>query len=418
MDIEVLMPDIGVNNVEVTEILVNIGDYINKDDPIISVEGQKTVLEIPSSSSGIIQKIHVKIGDKISFKKNILTLKNKNVNIKGQKFIYPNKDRNISYSKILEKNNNFYFKKNENLLDKNIGYTTPNVRRLSRIHNINLSKILGSGRKGRIIKEDLFNFLKIKKEKIFSKFNKNDSMIFKNKNKILEFKNIQLLSSIQKQSAKNLLYNWQNIPHVTQFDEADITELEKFRSNYNKNLNKINNFNKISLLSFIVKAIIETLSEFPKFNSILDKDKKKIFLKKYINIGIAVETELGLVVPVLKNMKFKKINYISSNLLSLIKRAKKNQLKISDMQNGSFTISNLGGIGGTNFTPIINAPEVCILGVSKSKIQSVWIKKEFQPRLILPFSISYDHRVIDGADAVRFTTFFKNFLTDIRTLLI
>lgn len=289
---------------------------------------------------------------------------------------------------------------------------------MSRIYNINLSNILGSGRKGRIIKEDLFQYLKTKKEKIFPEMHENSSMILKNQNKILKSRNIQTLSFIQKQSAKNLLYNWQNIPHVTQFDEADITELEKFRIHYNKNLNKINNFHKISLLSFIIKAIIATLSKFPRFNSIFEKDAEKIFFKKDINIGIAVETELGLVVPVLKNMQFQKISSISIALLDLINKAKKNQLKISDMQNGSFTISNLGGIGGTNFTPIINAPEVCILGVSKSKIQSVWIKEEFQPRLILPFSIAYDHRVIDGAEAVRFTTFLKNFLSDIRLLLI
>lgn len=417
MDIEVLVPDIGLETVEVTEILVNVGDYINKDDSIISVEGKKSVLEIPSSFSGKINKIYVSIGDKLSFKDLILTLevtkKNHNNIVEIQRSnILSKKSSTFLVNQDLKNSSNNY-----NFINKKNIYSSPNIRRLARLYKIDLSKIIGSGRKGRIIKEDIYKVLKYTPESnMLHDSHIDNKFSLSGINSNINIQSLPL-SKIQIHSAKNLSKSWSNIPHVTQFNEADITELENFRKKYNNSIQKNKDFKKISLLSFIVRIIVEVLSIFPRFNSVLDIKNKCLMLKKNINIGIAVETGSGLVVPVLKDIKYKKINFISIKLLELIQKTKNNKLQFSDMTEGTFTISSLGGIGGTNFTPIINPPEVCILGISKATIKPIWKNNEFKPCLVLPFSISYDHRAIDGADAARFTSYFKNILEDIRILL-
>ncbi|VAX76437.1 2-oxo acid dehydrogenase subunit E2 [Buchnera aphidicola] len=417
MDVEVCVPDIGVDHVEVIEVLVKIGDTIKKEDSLVSVEGHKSVLEIPSPVSGIVKKIFVKVGDILSVNKLILIV-DENEIIASQKEVLENN----FFSKSLHDSDNKYINYDKkSIFDgkkiQNNYYASPNIRRIARILNINLLSISGSGSKGRITKEDINRYIKLNKntntqKKIVSTSEKDNISMIKN---IHEYKE---LTNIQKISGKNLLNNWKNIPHVTQFDEADITDLENFRNLYNSKQSTDKNYCKISLLSFLVKAAIATLLKYPRFNSILDTSKKGIILKKDINIGIAVETSEGLLVPVLKNLIHKNIMAISSDIQTIVNRAKKNTLSSLDMSNGSFTISSLGGIGGTGFTPIINSPESSILGVSRASIKPIWNKKKFSPRLILPFSLSYDHRIIDGADGVRFTTFFSQLLSDIRNLLI
>ncbi len=310
-------------------------------------------------------------------------------------------------------------------------HATPVIRRLAREFGVNLDKVKGSGRKGRIVKEDIQAYVKnavqvfeeVKSGKApagsavangaglgllpwpkvdFSKFGETEEVE---------------LGRIQKISGANLHRNWVMIPHVTQWDKADITALEQFRKDQNALLEKTKQDVKVTPLVFIMKAVAKALEEFPRFNSSLSEDGQRLTLKKYVNIGVAVDTPNGLVVPVFKNVNKKGIIELSRELSEISKKARAGKLTASDMQGGCFTISSLGGIGGTHFTPIVNAPEVAILGVSKSEMTPVWNGKEFTPRLMLPLSLSYDHRVIDGADGARFITYINGVLSDIRRLV-
>ncbi|VFP81056.1 Dihydrolipoyllysine-residue acetyltransferase component of pyruvate dehydrogenase complex [Buchnera aphidicola (Cinara kochiana kochiana)] len=415
MKVEVCMPDVGVKSVEIIEILVKIGDKVKKEDSLISVESHKSVLEIPAPVSGIIKKICVKVGDKLSVNKLIMILKNID---KNKDFNKNNINNNyVSNLDQLNLQNPLDCKNNDIGIINDI-YASPKVRRIARLLNINLLNVIGSGSKGRITCEDVKKY----STQVSNNLNLYDTQCSDLKNDDINHINddqeFQLLTNIQRISGTRLLNNWKSIPHVTQFDETDITDLEDFRKLYNsRNLNN-KNFRKISLLSFLVKSVVHTLLKYPRFNSILHASKNGIIVKKNINIGIAVDTKEGLLVPVLKNLKYKNIGEISYEICHIVQKAKNNQLNISDMSNGTFTISSLGGIGGTGFTPIINAPEACILGVSKATIKPIWNQKKFYPRLILPFSLSYDHRIIDGADGVRFTNFLSQLLSDVRTLLV
>ncbi|VFP84901.1 Dihydrolipoyllysine-residue acetyltransferase component of pyruvate dehydrogenase complex [Buchnera aphidicola (Cinara splendens)] len=414
MDIEVCMPDIGMKCAEVIEVLVQVGDKVIKEDGLVSIESHKSVLEIPSPVSGIIKNIYVKIGDTISVNKLMMIIAescDKNNLIKTNKI-----NNNCIVNSADQLNINNSINSDNNYQDKEI-YASPIVRRMARKLNINLLDIAGSGRKGCVTKEDITKYNTIHND--INIYNTKDILVkqdnLKNKNDDPEY---QLLTGIQKISGSRLLNNWKNIPHVTQFDETDITELEDFRKLYNSRNLANKNFQKISLLSFIVKSVVHVLLKYPRFNSVLDVNKNSIILNKNINIGIAVDTQDGLLVPVLKNLKYKNVSEISYEIFDLANKAKNNQLSVLEMQGGSFTISSLGGIGGTGFTPIINAPESCILGISKATIKPIWINNKFRPRLMLPFSLSYDHRVIDGADGARFTNFLGLLLSDIRTLLV
>ncbi|TVM99325.1 pyruvate dehydrogenase complex dihydrolipoyllysine-residue acetyltransferase, partial [Vibrio cholerae] len=308
-------------------------------------------------------------------------------------------------------------------------HASPVVRRLAREFGVNLAKVKGSGRKNRILKEDVQNYVKEALKRLesgaqaaasgkgdgaalgllpwpkvdFSKFGDTE---------------VQPLSRIKKISGANLHRNWVMIPHVTQWDNADITELEKFRQEQNAMEAKRDTGMKITPLVFIMKAAAKALEAFPAFNSSLSDDGESLILKKYVNIGIAVDTPNGLVVPVFKDVNKKGIYELSKELAEVSKKARGGKLTAADMQGGCFTISSLGGIGGTAFTPIVNAPEVAILGVSKSEMKPVWNGKEFAPRLQLPLSLSYDHRVIDGAEGARFITYLNECLSDIRRLVL
>ncbi|MGI4816766.1 MAG: 2-oxo acid dehydrogenase subunit E2 [Janthinobacterium lividum] len=414
MDIEVCMPDIGMKCAEVIEILVQVGDKVIKEDGLVSIESHKSVLEIPSPVSGIIKKICIKVGDTVSVNKLIMIIAE---NCYKKNLIKKNKINDNCIANSADKlNTNNSINSDDKYQDKEI-YASPVVRRIARKLSINLLNVKGSGKKGCITKEDIKKYNIVHND--INVYNTEDILVkqdnLNNKNDDQEY---QLLTNIQKISGSRLLNNWKNIPHVTQFDETDITELEDFRKLYNSRNLANKNFQKISLLSFIVKSVVHVLLKYPRFNSILDVNKNGIILNKNINIGVAVDTQAGLLVPVLKNLKYKNISEISYEIFSLAQKAKNNQLSILEMQGGGFTVSSLGGISGTGFTPIINAPESCILGVSKATIKPIWINNKFCPRLILPFSLSYDHRVIDGADGARFTNFLGLLLSDIRILLV
>ncbi|WP_261979787.1 2-oxo acid dehydrogenase subunit E2 [Buchnera aphidicola] len=388
MHIEVKMPDIGLDEVEVIEILVKLNDNIKMEQGLITVEGEKSSMEIPSPISGIVNKINVKVGDKVSTNSIIMIFIVDDIDFKNQK--------KVDINNISDNNKKTMIHTRNNMI-----HATPSVRRLARDLNVDLNNVLGSGPKNRILKDDI---------EIYTK------NVFNNPNK-LKIEKVKI-NDLQKIVGNNLYNNWRNIPHVTQFEEIDITTLEDFRKKYNSEEHKKNNnHSNITILSFIIKSVSHALLKFPIFNSSLSSDKKTINFKKYVNIGIAVDVENGLVVPVIKNVNEKNIINISSDLMLLSDKARKNKLNKLDTKDGCFTISNIGSIGGHWFTPIINFPEVAIIGVSKAVIKPVWKYEKFVPSLMLPLSLSYDHRVINGADAARFVSFIKKLLSDIRFLV-
>lgn len=432
MTIEINVPNIGEDELEVTEIIVKIGDEIDTNQPLIVIEGDKTSMEIPAPYSGIVTQICVHIGDKIHTGSLILLLNTNNdidtpisniqqKNILQHDHLINNKDN----PKISTNNINKNITTHE---DNNITHATPLIRRMARQFEIDLSKIKGSGRKGRILKEDIQHYIHHntsyhtqQSKKLLNQYEKLHPTFSYSKIDFRKFGEIttKKLNKIQKIAGINLHKNWIMLPHVTQFDESDITDLEIFRKQQNVKLEKKNMNFKITPIIFVMKAVAKALQKLPHFNSSLSQDGETLIIKKYINIGIAVDTDKGLLVPVLRNINTKNILTLSQELKEISQKARSNnQLTPNDMQGGSFTISSLGNIGGTAFTPIINAPEVAILGISKAYIKPIWNGKKFLPRLMLPLSLSYDHRVINGADGARFITLIKNIISDIRLLSI
>ncbi|AHG60167.1 2-oxo acid dehydrogenase subunit E2 [Buchnera aphidicola] len=401
MDIEVKIPDIGLDEVEIIEILVKIDEKVKIDQGLITVEGEKASMEIPSPISGIVKKIHVKIGEKVQTSSTIMTCTIDDTDINTEK-----NNENFLKKEINLSNDDVFLEPKKNIFV----HATPVVRRLARNLNVNLYNVTGTGPKKRILKEDVELY---KNDCITNFLKENNQTNFNNSNSLIT-EEIEL-SSLQKITGNNLHKNWMNIPHVTQFDEVNITILEKFRQKYN--FEHTNKNNKITILVFIIKVVAAALEKFPIFNSSFNVNNKKLILKKYINIGIAVDVGDGLLVPVLKNINQKNIQQISDELILISEKARTRKLNASDTTKGCFTISNLGGIGGTWFSPIINSPEVAILGVSKSQIKPLWNGKEFVPALMLPLSLSYDHRIINGADAARFITFVNKLLSDMHFLV-
>ncbi|ENP0854628.1 pyruvate dehydrogenase complex dihydrolipoyllysine-residue acetyltransferase [Vibrio vulnificus] len=426
---EVNVPDIGGDEVEVTEIMVAVGDTVTEEQSLITVEGDKASMEVPAPFAGTVKEIKVAAGDKVSTGSLIMVFEVAGTPVAGAapapaapaQAAAPAaapaaKPAAAPAATEFEENNDY-------------AHASPVVRRLAREFGVNLSKVKGSGRKSRILKEDVQAYVKDALKRLesgavaaasgkgdgaalgllpwpkvdFSKFGETE---------------VQPLSRIKKISGANLHRNWVMIPHVTQWDNADITELENFRKEQNAIEAKKDSGMKITPLVFIMKAAAKALEAFPAFNSSLSDDGESLILKKYVNIGIAVDTPNGLVVPVFKDVNKKGIYELSEELMVVSKKARAGKLTAADMQGGCFTISSLGGIGGTAFTPIVNAPEVGILGVSKSEIKPVWNGKEFAPRLQLPLSLSYDHRVIDGAEGARFITYLNECLSDIRRLVL
>ncbi|MFZ7235391.1 pyruvate dehydrogenase complex dihydrolipoyllysine-residue acetyltransferase [Avibacterium gallinarum] len=428
---DVHVPDIGGDEVNVTEIMVAVGDSVSEEQSLITVEGDKASMEVPAPFAGVVKEILVKSGDKVSTGSLIMRFE-----VAGsapaaapaaQPAAAPAQTQAAAPAAPAQSAQPA--NQAEVTANASFAHATPVVRRLAREFGVNLDKVKGTGRKGRILKEDVQAYVKAAVKAVESGSVSAASTGAANGaglgllpwpkvdfSKFGEVEQVEL-GRIQKISGANLHRNWVMIPHVTQWDKADITDLEQFRKEQNVLAEKQKLDVKITPLVFIMKAVAKALEAYPRFNSSLSEDAQSLILKKYINIGVAVDTPNGLVVPVFKDVNKKGIIELSRELAEISKKARAGKLTASDMQGGCFTISSLGGIGGTQFTPIVNAPEVAILGVSKSEMTPVWNGKEFTPRLMLPLSLSYDHRVIDGADGARFITFINGVLSDLRRLV-
>ena len=428
---DVNVPDIGGDEVNVTEIMVSVGDTVSEDQSLITVEGDKASMEVPAPFGGVVKEILVKSGDKVSTGSLIMRFE-----VAGAAPAVatsapaPQVASPAPATQPAQSGNVSGLSQEQVVASAGYAHATPVIRRLAREFGVNLDKVKGTGRKGRIVKEDIEAYVKTAVKAYesgataqaagngvangaglgllpwpkvdFSKFG--------------EIEEVEL-SRINKISGANLHRNWVMIPHVTHFDKADITDLEAFRKEQNALAEKQKLGVKITPVVFIMKAVAKALEAYPRFNSSITEDAQRLILKKYINIGVAVDTPNGLVVPVFKNVNKKGIIELSRELMEVSKKAREGKLTASDMQGGCFTISSLGGIGTTHFAPIVNAPEVAILGVSKSSMEPVWNGKEFAPRLILPMSLSFDHRVIDGADGARFISYIGAVLADLRRLI-
>ncbi|MCK8136124.1 pyruvate dehydrogenase complex dihydrolipoyllysine-residue acetyltransferase [Pseudoalteromonas sp. 2CM28B] len=428
---EVSVPDIGDDEVEVTEVMVAVGDSVEEEQSILNVEGDKAAMEVPAPFAGTVKEIKVATGDKVKTGSLIFVFEvagstPSDAPAKQDEAKAESKPAAQAESKPTAAPEKASAESFEN--NSAYAHASPVVRRLAREFGINLANVKGTGRKNRVVKEDVQNYVKQLVKQVESgqvpaaKGNAGGGelgLIAWPKVDFAKFGEIEekKLSRIQKLSGKNLHRNWVQIPHVTQFDEADITSLEQFRKEQNALNEKKKLGVKITPLVFVMKAAAKALAEFPTFNSSLSEDGESLILKKYINIGVAVDTPNGLVVPVFKDVDKKGIIELSRELMDISKKARDGKLSSSDMQGGCFTISSLGGIGGTAFTPIVNAPEVAILGVSKSEMKPKWNGKEFEPKLMVPLSMSYDHRVIDGALAARFTVTLASYMSDIRQLV-
>ncbi|MBZ7670691.1 pyruvate dehydrogenase complex dihydrolipoyllysine-residue acetyltransferase [Klebsiella grimontii] len=422
---EVHVPDIGGDEVEVTEVMVKVGDKIAAEQSLITVEGDKASMEVPAPFAGTVKEIKISTGDKVSTGSLIMVFE-----VEGAApaaapaaaapapAAAPTQAAKPAAAPAAKAEGKSEFAENDAYV-----HATPLIRRLAREFGVNLAKVKGSGRKGRILREDVQAYVKeaVKRAEAapaatgggipgmlpwpkvdFSKFG--------------EVEEVEL-GRIQKISGANLSRNWVMIPHVTHFDKTDITDLEAFRKQQNAEAEKRKLDVKFTPVVFIMKAVAAALEQMPRFNSSLSEDAQRLTLKKYINIGVAVDTPNGLVVPVFKDVNKKSITELSRELTVISKKARDGKLTAGEMQGGCFTISSIGGLGTTHFAPIVNAPEVAILGVSKSAMEPVWNGKEFVPRLMMPISLSFDHRVIDGADGARFITIINNMLSDIRRLV-
>jgi len=443
--IDILLPELGegISNVEIRDVLIDKGDALKKDQVILILETDKASMEIPSEHEGIVSELYIKIGDKISPNDKILSLnEEKDVEEKENTPIESDNSSNDVEEKIIETNaatpppipempaaNN----NQSNIL------ASPSTRKLARELGCDISLVIGSGDKGRVSREDVLSYvnrylssnpsgidsddlksilkneISAMKDDIVSELSENED----NRSNDIDFTKWGLietdpLNKIKQATGNNMSNAWSTIPQVTQFDKANISNLYK---SY-KNLKKRNSNPKIkvSLIPFYIKILTKVLQSFPNFNSSLSSKKDSIIIKKYINIGVAVDTKRGLIVPVIKNCEKKSLKEITIELSNLAAKAHENKLTMEDIEGGTITISSLGGIGGTNFTPIVNPPQVAILGFSKAENKLVYEKEKFVKRLVLPFSLTYDHRVIDGAQAAKFTTKLKELLSTVKLI--
>ncbi|WP_456417403.1 dihydrolipoyllysine-residue acetyltransferase [Thiolapillus sp.] len=419
--IDIRLPDIGdFKDVEVIEVLVSAGDRIAVDDSLITLESDKASMEIPSPAAGVVKEVKVRVGDTINQGDLLVVMEEDSV---------AEETAPVAQPKPLEthptppppapgekKAKPLPIAPTRADMPNRKAHASPAVRRFARELGVDLARLSGSGPKGRITRDDVQSYIK---ETLsggvapvpgdapampavdFSKFGETEEVE---------------LNRIKKISGAHLYRSWTTVPHVTQFDEADITELEAFRKAQKDEAMKKDV--RLTFMPFLMKACEAALREFPNVNASLSADGGKLVLKKYIHIGVAVDTPNGLVVPVIRNVDQKGVYDLARELMEISARAREGKLAPGDMQGGCFTISSLGGIGGTQFTPIVNAPEVAILGVSRAAMKPVWNGEKFTPRLVMPFSLSYDHRVIDGAEGVRFTTLLGALLSDIRRLVL
>ena len=431
---QVFVPDIGnFKDVNVIEVLVKAGDKISAEDSLVTLETDKATMDVPSPFAGVVKEVKVKAGDKVSQGSVILLLESSSdvagapatqpvtvaaasvaqtpnlsptLPLSGEGAISPPMTRGGREGLSLPP---------EGGLIK-LAHASPAIRRFARELGVDTAQVKGSGEKGRVTKDDVQNFVKTAIAQPRAAAGSGLQVPAMPEVDFSQFGPIETrpLSRIQKLSGANLHRNWVSIPHVTQFEEADITEMEAFRKQLGTEY--ATQGIKITLLAFLLRAVMETLQQYPDFNASLDANGENLILKKYFHIGVAVDTPSGLMVPVLRDVDKKGIVQLARELAEISGRAREKKISAAEMQGGCFTISSLGGIGGTAFTPIVNAPEVAILGVSRASMKPVYQNGEFVPRLMLPLSLSYDHRVIDGVAGTRFTTFLAQVLADVRRL--
>ncbi len=439
---EVVVPEVGVDSVEVIELLVSVGDAVTEEQGLVTVESEKATMDIPSPINGTVRELKVKEGDTLGEGELILLMEAEgaakltalektveSVKAETPKQTETSATKNSSAQRLDSRKESAT--KPPPVEDYSGGerhvhvYSTPSVRRIAREYGVDLSKVKGTGRKGRILAEDVQAYVKHQLSKIqegnLGTVHAGGGLhvIPLPKVDFAKFGDVEKkpLSKIQRISGPSLHRNWVTIPHVTQFGEADISELETFRKEQNEVGTKKGKV-KLTPLVFIMKAVAKVLLEFPQFNASLDEDGAHVIFKKYIHIGFAVDTPNGLVVPVIRDVNKKGLFDLTEELARVSEAARSGKLALDAMQGGCFSISSLGGIGGTQFTPIINAPEVAILGVSRTYNKPLWDGEKFVPSLTLPLALSYDHRVIDGADGARFITVLSDMLTDIRKLIL
>ncbi|MBL5923065.1 pyruvate dehydrogenase complex dihydrolipoyllysine-residue acetyltransferase [Lelliottia amnigena] len=422
---DVNVPDIGGDEVEVTEVMVKVGDKVAAEQSLITVEGDKASMEVPAPFAGTVKEIKISAGDKVSTGSLIMVFEVEGAAPAAAPVAAPApaaapaQAAKPAAAPAAKAEGKSEFAENDAYV-----HATPLIRRLAREFGVNLAKVKGTGRKGRILREDVQTYVKdaVKRAEAAPAAASGGGLPGMlpwpkiDYSKFGEIEEVEL-GRIQKISGANLSRNWVMIPHVTHFDKTDITDLEAFRKQQNAEAEKRRLDVKFTPVVFIMKAVAAALEQMPRFNSSLSEDAQRLTLKKYINIGVAVDTPNGLVVPVFKDVNKKSITELSRELTVISKKARDGKLTAGEMQGGCFTISSIGGLGTTHFAPIVNAPEVAILGVSKSAMEPVWNGKEFVPRLMMPISLSFDHRVIDGADGARFITIINNTLSDIRRLV-
>jgi pyruvate dehydrogenase E2 component (dihydrolipoamide acetyltransferase) len=444
---DIFVPEIGdFKNVEIIEVSVKPGDRINEDDPLITLESDKASMEVPSPKSGTVAEVKVAVGDRVSKGSLILTLEVGEAQVPEQPSPTGLQETDVepaqppapelappppiapvvSTRAVTERLTSIQPSVTAPPIDEAAfakAHASPSIRRLARELGVDLGKVRGSGPKGRILKEDLQSFVKavLTRPLEVAPASPSAGGLAVAELPAVDFSQfgeteVRPLTKIKKLSGAGLHRNWVTIPHVTHQEEADITELEAFRKEMNEEAKK-QGF-RLTLIAFLLKASVAALKQFPDFNASLDSSRENLILKKYFNIGVAVDTPEGLVVPVIRDVDRKGIFELAKELGEFSEKARARKLTPTDMSGGCFTISSLGGIGGTGFTPIVNAPEVAILGVTRSRTLPVYRNGEFVPRLIVPLSLSYDHRVIDGAAAARFAAYLSFVLGDVRRLVL
>ena len=432
------IPTLGENitSAQITKVLLKVGDKVEVDQVVLEIETDKATVEVPSEVSGVVKEVNVKDGDKVTIGSVALVIETSGkkaienskpvrnqsggLRIENEK---PKSETEIKPAQLSTNNSQLSTVKEHTHMPqiltlprdivKIVVPAAPSVRRFAREIGVEINNVRGSGPSGRISVEDVKAFAKALNQQLQQGGAVGCAVVGVPRETLPDFSkwgdiDRQPMSNIRRKTAEHLSYAWATVPHVTQFDKADTTELEKIRKQFGKQVEAAGG--KLTVTGILLKVIASAMKVYPQFNSSVDMEKNEIIYKKYLNIGVAVDTEKGLLVPVIKDVDKKNITQISVDLAEVSKKARDKKLGLDDMQGGCFTISNLGGIGGTYFTPIVNTPEVAILGVSKSSYEPVYIDGEFKPRLMMPLSLSYDHRIIDGADAIRFLRWVVNAL--------
>ncbi len=415
---EVLIPDIGdFNEVEIIEILVAVGDRVVQDDPLVTLETDKAAMEIPSPAAGVVAKLNVKVGDKVSEGSALLLLNEDAESEREGKM-----EVAVTAAEVPAVAASGVPAAADPVVSLSSGtvHASPSIRKMARMLDIDLSQVKGTGHKGRLTRQDLEAFVRDAGRKAAAVQPKASiggippipAVDFSKFGPVIE----EPLTRIQKISGPHLHRSWLNVPMVTHHDEADITQLEIFRKSLRAEADQQGI--RVTALAFIMRSVAQALKEFPRFNASLSATGESLMMRQYYHVGIAVDTPGGLVVPVIRDVDQKSIYELSKEVGEISHKAREGKLMAKDLQGGCMSISSLGGIGGTAFTPLVNAPEVAILGVTRSKMKPVWDGEEFEPRLMLPLDLTYDHRVIDGADAARFVAYLCALLSDVRRLLL